>query len=86
MKRALLFIAILTGCLINAAYGHSPSDMDIYYDYNKKELTVTVYHDVLDPGNHYIKRIDLYINGRKEEPFRFHIQCGRAVPEGRICR
>lgn len=50
---------------------HPPSDIMISFDPKTKVLTAVVMHYTSNPSRHYIKKIDIGINGKKvfEEKF-----------------
>ncbi len=62
-------IAILTICFnsvfMSTAFAHPPSDIKITYDPNTKVVTAVIYHNVSDPVKHYIKKVDIGLNGKE---------------------
>ncbi len=64
MKKTLLFLAFtLVFCL--KAYAHPPSDIKITFDPKTKILQAVIIHDVSNPAGHYIKKVDVAINGKE---------------------
>jgi desulfoferrodoxin (superoxide reductase-like protein) len=62
-----LVFSLLSVC----AFAHPPSNIDI--STNEDTVQVTVTHNVNDPHTHYIKTIELSLNGKKiiEQSFSF---------------
>lgn len=71
MKKITLF---LCGLLIMStpAFAHPPSSIKIQFDPETKTLTAVVKHRVSNPKSHYIKKIDIGLNGKeiKGLPFK----------------
>ena len=65
MKRRALFI-LLAICFVasGVTYAHPPKDIIINFDPGTKVLTAAVLHDTKDPLKHYIKRVDIGLNGK----------------------
>jgi hypothetical protein len=57
-----LFCFILT--LASTAYAHPPQDIIITFDVNTKILHVVIVHNVSNAVNHYIKKVDVSLNGK----------------------
>jgi hypothetical protein len=56
---------IIALCLTAAPAGaHSPSDLSLAYNQTGGELTVTITHEVADPATHYIKEVQISIDGK----------------------
>jgi hypothetical protein len=47
------------------AYAHPPSDIKITYDPATKMVTAVIMHNVSNVLGHYIKKVDVAINGRE---------------------
>ena len=47
------------------AYGHPPQDIIITFDPMTKMLTAVIVHKVSNPLNHYIKKVDIELNGKE---------------------
>jgi small ligand-binding sensory domain FIST len=47
------------------SYAHPPSDIIITYDKATKTLHAVIMHNVANPSNHYIKKVDVAINGQE---------------------
>ncbi|HAF07874.1 MAG: Uncharacterized protein XD76_0402 [candidate division TA06 bacterium 32_111] len=62
MKKIVIFIFLLTLSIIS--YSHSASEIKATFDFNSKMLYVTVEHSVKDVKSHYIKKIEIQINGK----------------------
>jgi hypothetical protein len=46
-------------------YAHPPSDIKITFDPNTKTLHAIIIHNVSNPNSHYIKRVDVALNGKE---------------------
>ena len=70
MKKMIL---VLCGLFVTSsvALAHPPSDIKIQFDEKTKTLTAVVTHHVSNPKTHYIKKVDIGLNGKeiKELPF-----------------
>jgi len=66
MKRIALSILSLVFLLsASIAYAHPPSDIIITYDPATKTLTAEIKHSVSNPTQHYIKKVDIGLNGKE---------------------
>lgn len=66
MSITRLFIATcLFFVLCPFAYAHPPSDIIIKFDPATRILSAVVMHNVSNPENHYIKKVDVSINGKE---------------------
>jgi len=54
-----LFISLLTS---GTAYAHTPASMELEYDFNSQQLSVTITHNVASPNDHYVERVEIYKN------------------------
>ena len=63
-KKTLILGLVITSLFFTTliTIGHSPSSMDLSYDFATQTLYVIVYHTVADPSTHYIFKIDVYVN------------------------
>jgi desulfoferrodoxin (superoxide reductase-like protein) len=57
----ILILILFTFSTINVS-AHSPSDMNLSYNTNIKELEVSITHQVADPDTHYVFNITIKIN------------------------
>jgi len=62
-----IFIALLCFLFIVAsfAYAHPPSDIAITYDPASKILTAVIAHNVSNPATHFIRKVDVSMNGKE---------------------
>lgn len=61
-----IFLTIIFGLLFTtAAFAHPPSDIKITFDPTTKILTAIIYHNVSNPTKHYIKTVDVGLNGKE---------------------
>lgn len=63
-------LAVLSGSLLllgqtENAYAHPPSDIAMTYDNIAKVLKVVITHPVSNPQAHFIKEVDIELNGKK---------------------
>jgi hypothetical protein len=66
MKKGILFAALFICLASNGiAYAHPPKDIEISYDPAAKMLTVIIMHDTSNPLSHYIKKVDVGLNGQE---------------------
>ncbi len=61
-NKILVFVVIMIFGLSLNIYSHSPTKIDLNFDNENKILKVEVYHPVLLPRNHYINKIEVYLN------------------------
>ena len=73
MKKIAL---ILCGLLLVSAqaFAHPPSDIKIKFDNRTKTLTADIKHAVGNPLNHYIKKVDIELNGKEIQTLNFNRQ------------
>ena len=50
---------------VSAAYAHPPSDIKIAFDPQTKILKAVIMHNTSNPLTHYIKKVDIGLNGRE---------------------
>jgi len=63
-------IVILSGFFVffvwsAVAYAHPPSDIKITFDPKTKILGAVIIHGVSNPAAHYIKKVDVFLNGKE---------------------
>jgi hypothetical protein len=63
-KIAIAILVCLFSAFYLAAYAHPPSDITITYDPASKILRAVIIHNVSNPQNHYIKKVDIALNGK----------------------
>ena len=59
----VLILAVILCFLIFPVMAHAPSDITISYNPDMHKLSVTVTHPVDDPKTHYIRGVQVKING-----------------------
>ncbi len=59
----ILFFLFVGSCA--AAYAHPPSDIIISYDAGSHTLKAIIAHPVSNPKGHYIKKVDIALNGKE---------------------
>ncbi|MDD5194853.1 MAG: hypothetical protein PHQ96_04145 [Candidatus Omnitrophica bacterium] len=66
MKKILALSVFLVVFALGAvAYAHPPSDIIITFDANTKILHAVIMHNTSNPLNHYIKKVDVGLNGNE---------------------
>ncbi|MFA5199968.1 MAG: hypothetical protein WC442_03555 [Candidatus Omnitrophota bacterium] len=63
-RRVFLIISVFLA-MVSSAYAHPPSDIKITFDPQSKMLQAVIMHNVSNPNNHYIKKVDLGLNGKE---------------------
>jgi hypothetical protein len=62
-KILIIFITIFVLTILGqSVIAHSPSDMDLAYDFSNTELDVTITHSVAAPNDHYIESVEIFKN------------------------
>ena len=65
MKKTACLIFLISMCSVYAAYAHPPSDIKITFDSNTKMLQAVIVHNTSNPLSHYIKKVDIALNGKE---------------------
>ena len=66
MKKIVLSFGFFVFFVLSAvAYAHPPSDIKITFDPKTKMLNAVIIHDVSNPSKHYIKKVDVALNGKE---------------------
>jgi len=73
----VLILAVVLCLLISPATAHAPSDIAITYNPDMHKLSVTVTHPVDDPKTHYIRGVQVKINGEVISDPPYKSQPGR---------
>ena len=66
MRRSVVFLffaIFLAG--VSKVYAHPPSDIKITFDPATKMLHAVIFHNTSNPVNHYIKKVDVGLNGKE---------------------
>jgi len=75
MKKIILFILPALFLLgVSVAFAHPPSDIIITYDAATKTLTAEIKHSVSNVTQHYIKKVDIGLNGKEIAELTFKKQ------------
>ena len=72
MKSILFFICSFL--YVSSAFCHPPQKIDITQ--SDKTINIVVTHNVKDPATHYIKLIEVILNGKKIINQEFFLQTG----------
>jgi hypothetical protein len=62
---AMAVILTVFFALFIAAYAHPPSDIKITFDPKTKIITAVIIHNTSNPASHYIKKVDVGLNGKE---------------------
>ena len=66
MKRIAAFLIVFVfAAAISTAYAHPPSDIKITFDVKTKILQAVIMHNTSNPASHYIKKVDVGLNGKE---------------------
>ena len=66
MKRVGLFLVLwLFSPVLASANAHPPSDIRITFNPKTKMLVAVIMHNTSNPASHYIKKVDLGLNGKE---------------------
>lgn len=66
MKKAVVLIIIfIVLVFVSSAYAHPPSDIKITLDPQTKILQAVIIHNTSNPDSHYIKKVDIGLNGKE---------------------
>jgi len=63
MKGVVIFLLVFL--TVSMAYAHPPSDIKITFDPKTKILQAVIFHNTNDTLNHYIKKVDVALNGKE---------------------
>ncbi|MFA6378772.1 MAG: hypothetical protein WCX16_03210, partial [Candidatus Omnitrophota bacterium] len=50
---------------VSTVYAHPPSDIEITFDPKTKVVTAVIVHNTSNPTSHYIKKVDVGLNGKE---------------------
>lgn len=64
-EKIMIIILFILGLVVNSncVSGHTASNVDLKYDFNNQKLNITISHNTDDTNTHYIKKVEIYING-----------------------
>jgi len=66
MKRIIGLLALVIFISsVSLCYAHPPSDILITFDAKTKILQAVIMHNVSNTSNHYIKKVDVALNGKE---------------------
>jgi len=64
-KIVALLVLFVFFAFSSIAYAHPPSDIKITFDASTKMLHAVILHNVSNPLKHYIKKVDVALNGKQ---------------------
>ena len=73
-KLKFILLVCVFSLITGAAYAHPPSDIQISFDPKTKMLSAVVIHNTSNPASHYIKKVDLGLNGKEVKELDFSKQ------------
>ncbi len=66
MKNKAIFVITCFFVLVSSiVYAHPPSDIIVTFDPKTKILNAVIIHNVSSPENHFIKKVDIALNGQE---------------------
>ena len=66
MKRIAIFLIVFIFLVsVSVAYAHPPSGIEITFDAESKILKAVIIHNTSNPASHYIKKVDVGLNGKE---------------------
>ena len=66
MKKIALLSGFFVFFVLSAlAFAHPPADIKITFDPQTKILNAVIMHNVSNPSKHYIKKVDVALNGKE---------------------
>ena len=65
MRRVTVFLLLFFAAAVFNAYAHPPSEIKITFDPETKILQAVIMHDVKDPVKHFIKKVNVGLNGQE---------------------
>lgn len=66
MKKIVLLAGFFAFFVLSVvAYAHPPSDIKITFDPKTKILNAVIIHGVSNPNAHFIKKVDVSLNGKE---------------------
>jgi len=74
MPAAFIAVLFFTITLPGIAAAHPPKEVTLSYDPPSGNLQVTILHSSLFPNNHYIKRVEVSVNGKALNSFDYKSQ------------
>jgi desulfoferrodoxin (superoxide reductase-like protein) len=75
VKRVIvLFLLLCFSLFAGAAYAHPPLDIKITFNSKTGVIKAVIYHQVNDSSKHYIKKVDIGINGKEIGDLKFSRQ------------
>ncbi|KPK99191.1 MAG: hypothetical protein AMJ95_00075 [Omnitrophica WOR_2 bacterium SM23_72] len=60
-----LFLCLLMFSFTATALAHSPTHIEVSFNRETKILAAKIIHPVEKPSNHYIERVEIFLNGSK---------------------
>jgi len=65
MKKVLMLILGFV-VMTSTAYAHPPSDIKITFNPKTQEVKAVIFHNVSNVNKHYIKKVDIAVNGKDD--------------------
>lgn len=74
MKRLFLLGLMFVVLSVPAASAHAPSEMELTYSHDEQMLLIDVAHETSDRDDHYIRKLEIFLNEEKVKDFYFKRQ------------
>jgi hypothetical protein len=71
MKKVIVSLLGFLFLIAPAAFAHPPTNIVINFDQTTQQLTAVVTHPVTDVTRHYIKKVDIAVNGKEITTLKF---------------
>lgn len=66
MKKIVLgAVFLIFFAAVSTVYAHPPSDIEITFDPKTKVVTAVIVHNTSNSASHYIKKVDVGLNGKE---------------------
>ncbi len=65
MKNMFILLLVFLILPLSCVFAHPPQDIKITFDPQTKIVTAIIYHQVANPNAHFIKKVDIGINGKE---------------------
>jgi len=72
----LILSLIIMLFVVSPVFAHSPKSVEITV--SEKNISVSISHGVSNPKNHYVKRVEVMLNGQKIIEQKFSLQEGNS--------
>ncbi|MBU9889618.1 MAG: hypothetical protein KTQ49_07105 [Candidatus Omnitrophica bacterium] len=76
MKKNLMVLTLISLMLVpgSQVFAHPPADITLQFDPETQTLSAVIIHPVNNPKSHYIKRVDIGLNGKEIDDRKYQVQ------------